>query len=576
MNHAKKITIPISGMHCRSCEMMIEGKLSEIPEVKRSVVNYKKGRAEIHYSAQKPNTREIEEAIREAGYSIGVSAKKPFFSRNASDYKDLGIAIFFLIGVYLALKSLGITDIKINGGSNPSSLPVVFLVGITAGLSTCMALVGGLILGISSRHAERHPEATAIQKFRPHLFFNAGRIIFYALLGGLLGSLGAIFQFSGTTLGTMTILVGFAMLLLGLKLIGIFPRLESRGLTLPKSISHLFGIKQHEKEYSHGSSFITGALTFFLPCGFTQAMQLYAVSTGSFQRGGLIMGVFAMGTTPGLLGIGGITSVVKGIFAKRFFKFAGVVVILLSLINISNGYTLTGWQLGAALSAEKVSQSETSDPNVTLENGVQIVRMKEISRGYSPNKFTIKKDIPVKWIISATDPYSCASSIMIPSLNIRKNLRAGENIIEFTPREAGRLIFSCGMGMYVGVFNVADAEGDGTNSTISNPPSTASSPPESPVSAGTQIIKTVYTYNTDIKPNSFTVKAGLPVRLEVDVKEDGQGCMSTIMVPGLYNTPQLLDKGSKLTMEFTPVKAGQYNITCAMGVPRGIIKVINN
>jgi plastocyanin domain-containing protein len=59
----------------------------------------------------------------------------------------------------------------------------------------------------------------------------------------------------------------------------------------------------------------------------------------------------------------------------------------------------------------------------------------------------------------------------------------------------------------------------------------------------------------------------------VDVKEDGQGCMSTIMVPGLDNTPQLLEKGNKLTMEFTPVKTGEYKITCAMGVPRGIIKV---
>lgn len=27
---------------------------------------------------------------------------------------------------------------------------------------------------------------------------------------------------------------------------------------------------------------ITGAATFFLPCGFTLAMQVYAVSTGSF------------------------------------------------------------------------------------------------------------------------------------------------------------------------------------------------------------------------------------------------------------------------------------------------------
>jgi len=603
MNQIKKITVPIAGMHCRSCEILVEKKLSEIPEVERSNASHKKGMAEIHYSSQKPNMREVEEAIREAGYDIGVSAERPFFSRNVSDYKDLGIALLFLVGIYVVLKNFGITNVKIGGGSNPSSLPVVFLVGITAGLSTCMALVGGLILGISARHAEKHPEATPTQKFRPHLFFNVGRIISYALLGGLLGSLGSFLQLSGTTMGALTILVGIAMLMLGLKLVGIFPRLENGGFTLPKGISRFLGIKNHEKEYSHKSSFITGALTFFLPCGFTQAMQLYAVSTGSFLQGGLIMGVFALGTAPGLLGIGGIASVVKGIFAKRFFKFAGVVVILLALLNISNGYALTGWQLGSALSASKESSSgAVVDSNVTLENGVQIVKMKELSGGYSPNKFTIKKDIPVRWVIDATAPYSCASSLMIPKLNIQKNLKSGENIIEFTPKETGRLVFSCSMGMYTGVFNVVDETNNvvadtGTDSTASTsaPSGTCGAgggsgggcggcgggskaeirPQEgqTQASASAQVIKASYTLNGDIQPNTFTVQAGKTVRFEVDVKEDGQGCMSTIMVPGLYNTPELLNKGQKIIMEFTPVKAGEYKITCAMGVPRGIIKV---
>lgn len=603
MNQTKKITIPISGMHCRSCEILVEKKLSEIPEVESSNVKYKKGTAEIHYTSQKPNMHEVEEAIREAGYDVGVSADRPFFSRDINDYKDLGIALLFLSGIYIVLKNFGITSVNIGGGSNPSSLPVVFLVGITAGLSTCMALVGGLILGISARHAEKHPEASAIQKFRPHLFFNAGRIISYALLGGLLGSLGSFLQLSGITMGVVTVLVGIAMLMLGLKLIGIFPKLENGGLTLPKSISRMLGIKHHEKEYSHKGSFITGALTFFLPCGFTQAMQLYAVSTGSFLRGGLIMGIFALGTAPGLLGIGGITSAIKGIFAKRFFKFAGVVVILLALFNISNGYTLTGWQLGSASSADKESSSGLiADPNVTLENGVQVVKMTESSGGYSPNKFTIKKDVPVKWVINATAPYSCASSIVLSKLNIQKRLSAGENIIEFTPKDVGRLVFSCSMGMYTGVFNVVDSQGTGADLSADN--SKVASAPSGTCGAGSggsgggcggcgggskksitpqegqtqssgsvQVIQASYTLNGDIQPNTFTVKAGTSVRFEVDVKEDGQGCMSTIMVQGLYNTPQLLEKGNKLTMEFTPVKAGEYKITCAMGVPRGIIKV---
>jgi sulfite exporter TauE/SafE/copper chaperone CopZ len=463
-----KLTIPIEGMHCRSCELLIEDKLSEIPEVESVNLNYKKGVAEITYGEQKPNMHEVENAIRGAGYSIGSGMKesKPFFSRSAEDYKDLGIAFLFLMGIYIVARNFGLTNLNIGAPANASGLGVPLVVGLVAGISTCMALVGGLVLGISARHAEKHPEATPAQKFRPHLFFNLGRTASYAILGGILGMAGSLFQLSGVTLGVVTIIVGIVMLVLGMKLTGVFPRLESGGLVLPKGINKLFRIKNSgQKEYSHGSAMVTGALTFFLPCGFTQAMQLYAVSTGSFGKGALIMGLFALGTAPGLLGVGGLTSVVKGIFARRFFKATGILVIFLAMFNITNGYNLTGWREitgNSKLETEnKVleEKNKNTDLSVMEESGVQIVRMTENSRGYSPNKFTIKKDMPVRWVIEAKDAYSCASSITISKLGIRKNLVAGENVIEFTPKEAGKLPFSCSMGMYTGVFNVVDGSG---------------------------------------------------------------------------------------------------------------------
>jgi len=92
-------------------------------------------------------------------------------------------------------------------------------------------------------------------------------------------------------------------------------------------------------------------------------------------------------------------------------------------------------------------------------------------------------------------------------------------------------------------------------------------------SQGAQVLKTSYTYDADIEPNSFVVQAGKPVKLEIDVKENGYGCMSTIVVPGLYEKPEYLQAGKIIVMNFTPQKTGDYPITCAMGVPRGIIKV---
>ncbi|MFA6171410.1 MAG: sulfite exporter TauE/SafE family protein [Patescibacteria group bacterium] len=456
----KKLTIPIKGMHCKSCEMLIEDKLKEVTGVKKSVLNHKRGIAEIHYEAQKPRTKEIEKAIRSAGYEIGAEKDAGRISRDINDYKDLGLALAVILGVYLALKSFGITGINFGSSlTQPGSLPVVLLIGVTAGFSTCMALVGGLVLGTAARFGAAHPEATAFQKFKPHLFFNLGRILGFALLGGVLGIIGSVFQFNGLTLGGLTIIVALIMLLMGLQLIGIFPGLNSFKLTLPKFISRGLGIKTEAGKYSHLKSALLGALTFFLPCGFTQAMQLFAVSTGSFQTGALVMGTFALGTAPGLLGVGGITALVKGIFARRFFKFAGLLVIIFALFNLINGYNLTGLSFGEA--GRNEVNAVQSDPNVTMENNVQVVKMAEVSNGYTPNRFTIKKGIPVRWVIDAQAPNSCASTIVLSKYNIVKSLVAGENIIEFTPAETGTLKFSCSMGMYTGVFNVVDETGQG-------------------------------------------------------------------------------------------------------------------
>lgn len=105
------------------------------------------------------------------------------------------------------------------------------------------------------------------------------------------------------------------------------------------------------------------------------------------------------------------------------------------------------------------SNGATSQPissTVTMENGVQIVRMTQTGRGYSPNQFTIKKNLSVKWIIMGTNTGFCSSSIVSSQLNMRMDLNVGENVFEFTPIKLGQIKFSCSMGMYTGYFNVVN------------------------------------------------------------------------------------------------------------------------
>lgn len=446
-------------MHCRSCEILIEDELRKVKGVTGVYVNHKTGVAKIDCECEL-DENEVNCAIQNAGYAVGKDGKLLFISRNSKDYIDLGIAFFITIALYFIAKSLGIFDLgKSITGGNYSSLPIVFIVGLTAGVSTCMALVGGLVLGAASRFSAKNPHATGMEKFTPHLYFNLGRIVSYFVLGGALGLLGGIFQLSTSVLGMLTVIVGLVMLLLGSQLIEIFPFLKRISFTLPKGLSRSLGIKeQAELEYSNKNSALIGASTFFLPCGFTQAMQLFAMSSGSLVTGALTMGVFALGTAPGLLSVGGLTSVVKGNGAKLFFKTAGVVVILLSLFNITNGLNLLGVtpELLGAFTSKAVAQKTISDPNVKMVGNVQEVRMTQESGGYRPNKFTIKKGVPVKWIITSKDIYTCAASISSQQLNIRKGLKLGENIFEFTPKETGTIRFSCSMGMYTGSFTVVE------------------------------------------------------------------------------------------------------------------------
>lgn len=321
------------------------------------------------------------------------------------------------------------------------------------------------------------------------------------------------------------------------------------------------------------------------------------MSSGSFIKGAAIMGVFALGTVPGLLGIGGLTSAITGYFAQKFFKFAGVVVTILAFFNAQNGLNLMGLS-PTYLFSSNPNVLAASAINNTVD-GVQVVKMTQSGSGYSPNIFTVVKDIPVKWEINSTDPNSCASTIIISKLGIRKNLELGDNTIEFTPTDAGKLHFSCSMGMYTGYFNVVEK---GTDTVSAQQAAVAQAPPtNSGASCGggggcgcgggrkqatnlavtgtatqegtLQVIKTTYTQDKDISPNEFTVKAGSPVRMEIDVRDNGSGCMGTITVPRLVDNPQYLAKGKTIVFEFTPSSPGDYPITCAMGVPRGVIKV---
>lgn len=450
----KKIVLRISGMHCASCELLIEDAFKGIPGVSKVSVSFGAERARVYAASEVPLS-EFQRAVADHGYKVSLwrdSSQNPSLScdvpgRNTKkDYFEIGAVFLIIVGLYVIFKQFNL--LPSIGISENMSYGFVFLIGLVAATSTCIAVTGGLLVSVAAKYNEAHPDLSGIQKFKPHLYFNIGRVISYTILGGFVGALGRVLTLSPRVNGIVTIAASFIMLLLGFQLLNLFPGLRKFMPKMPKFLAHrISDVSGHGGKMT--ASFL-GACTFFLPCGFTQALQLYVLSKGDFMTGALTMFFFSLGTLPALVSLSVLSSFVKGAFQRYFVKSAGVVVILLGVFNINNGLALAGngFTFTSLFQQEDSFSASALDPNVQIIDGKQVVKMKVRGLSYSPSTFTVQQGIPVEWQIDGAGAEGCGQIITVPSLGITRYLsQKGITKITFTPEEVGKIPFHCTMGM---------------------------------------------------------------------------------------------------------------------------------
>lgn len=141
-------------------------------------------------------------------------------------------------------------------------------------------------------------------------------------------------------------------------------------------------------------------------------------------------------------------AVVAGFFL--FFAFAGLV----APANAAGQQNSGGQQYLAP-----PSQPGQLSPPPTVKNGVQEVTLSVQGGSYMPNPIRVKKGMPVRLVADIGAMPGCSKSVVIPEFGIRKVVRAGDNLIEFTPDKSGTFDFSCSMGMYRGKIVVEEADG---------------------------------------------------------------------------------------------------------------------
>ena len=449
------LTVPISGMTCTSCEKRVTEALEKVPGVHSVHVSAARGTAVVGGDARVDRDR-LDAAIRSAGYEPGAA---PWLTRDRSVWRTVAVAALAVAALATALSVLGPADL-LAGVSDPGrgGLLLVLILGVTAGVSTCMAMVGGLVLGFSASHAAAHATRGGARlpfttRMRPQLAFNAGRIVGFGVLGALLGALGSTMSLPTRVTGVLVLAVAVVMFLLGIRLTGVSPRVAAWSPRLPAGLGRVLGIEAAtDAGYSHWRTALVGAASFFLPCGFTQAVQVYALSTASPLAAGSIMATFALGTTPGLLALGSVPEVTTGTRQVTVLRVVGVLVLAFALLNVSSGLNLLGLSGGAASAAG----ARTASANVTVVDGVQTVRMTQTPGGYEPADTVLYAGMPTTWLIDGTSKFDCSALLRVPDLGIKVNLAEGPNTVRLPALETGTVHFTCVMGMYSGNLFVVD------------------------------------------------------------------------------------------------------------------------
>ncbi len=437
----KRKTFYIKGMHCASCNVLVEDKFCEVDSVRGVKADFRNQTAEVSYKGHL-NKELLNSKILQYGYQISdhSSIQEEQESLSTHLIQSSAFFIIFLILFFFAQELKLLPSFDTSAGL---SLGVIFVLGLVASTSTCMATSGALFL---STVGKLNSNQSSIKKnLMPAVSFNVGRVLSYGFFGLLVGFIGKSAAQSFQLGPLLMAFVAVSMVLIGFDMMKIFSFSRVFNFSLTKNIFRRLErrlIKNPQK-----TSFLLGAITYLLPCGFTQSVQLYALGQADPLKSSLIMMIFAIGTTPALLAIGFASSFTKSSYYPLFSKAMGVLIFMIGISYVSNTLSLYGLNIDPM-------QTFSPKVNVLVKDGVQIASMNVDARGYSPNSFTIKKDVPVRWIVNGKDVLGCQGSLQAPALGLRKTLATGENIIEFTPRETGLIAFSCSMGMFRGNFLV--------------------------------------------------------------------------------------------------------------------------
>ena len=330
---------------------------------------------------------------------------------------------------------------------------VIFLTGLTVGGLTCLAVQGGLLASVIAAKEEEEIEKGVNNRntIFPTLVFLSTKLVAYTILGFILGAFGGALNISPNVQIIMQFIAGLYMIAVALNLLNVHPIFRYVVIQSPRFLTRI--VRNQSKSKDLFAPAFLGAVTIFIPCGTTLAMEALAISSANAFFGAAIMFTFILGTVPLFFGVGWLTSILGDNLRGRFLKIAGFAVLYLGITS-ANGALVAG---GSPITLPSVTIDLSGNRN-QVQNNVPITQNPEIdikSNGYSPNYIRVRKGEIVNLTLKSTDVFSCASAFRIPSFNIAKNLLPNDSqLVSFVPTQTGQFQFNCSMGMYRGIIEV--------------------------------------------------------------------------------------------------------------------------
>lgn len=321
-----KKSIHIKWMHCISCEMIIENELKNMTGVKLLMLSHKKWIMEIEYE-QVSDYKKVVNMIEKNGYKVVEGTDNKVLENNILS-NTIALLVIVILFMFTWLFDLN----KFIPDTATLSYSWALLVWVIASVSTCLAITWWIIIWFSKYIDSTHSTKWHV---KVQLWFQLWRIIWFFILGWLLWITWKIFSLSFSISSILTFSVGILLLYIGLNILWILPSISKFWVHMPKSFASKI-TKLWKPEYAP----IAWALTFFLPCWFTQTMQLLAVSSWSFLGGWLIMLFFVLWTFPVLFSVWLGSSYFEWKKFPTFNKIIAAILIFFWLTTVSSSYHL--------------------------------------------------------------------------------------------------------------------------------------------------------------------------------------------------------------------------------------------